>query len=247
MTADEQPSDLALLILEIDLIWGWDQLGRTPDAPSVVIAASADGASMVASMDLPESLTRKLDDVVRRIEAPVTQDAVRDAVTMCESLLRNELGSLKVSSGPSYRADDLQPVASDRPLLLSGNAEHIAAVRNRRPDNWTPDEWGELLAGNSGPWAMLATEERVVAVCHSARLNGLGAEAGTWTDPEFRGRGYAAATTAAWANLLAQQGKHLYYSTSADNVSSQRVAARLGLRRLGWLWKLHAGPEGVEN
>ncbi|WP_066951337.1 GNAT family N-acetyltransferase [Microtetraspora fusca] len=65
-----------------------------------------------------------------------------------------------------------------------------------------------------------------------------GAEAGTWTDPAFRGRGYAAATTAAWAGLLSADCPHLFYSTSADNLSSQRVAGRLGLRAIGRLWKL---------
>ena len=81
-------------------------------------------------------------------------------------------------------------------------------------------------------------DSRVIAICHTARLSDQGAEAGTWTDPEFRGRGYAAVVTAAWANQFAEQRKQLYYSTSADNRSSQQVAARLGLRPLGHLWKL---------
>ncbi|WP_425568158.1 GNAT family N-acetyltransferase [Nonomuraea rubra] len=65
-----------------------------------------------------------------------------------------------------------------------------------------------------------------------------GAEAGTWTSPPYRGRGYAAATTSAWADQL--PGIHLFYSTSADNHSSQRVARRLALRPLGRLWHLTA-------
>ncbi|MFC5826580.1 GNAT family N-acetyltransferase [Nonomuraea insulae] len=82
----------------------------------------------------------------------------------------------------------------------------------------------------------LAGGRQVVAICHSARNTPAGAEAGTWTSPAYRGRGYAAITTAAWAELL--PGIQLFYSTSADNHSSQRVAARLGLRGIGWLWKL---------
>ncbi|MGI5488566.1 hypothetical protein [Microtetraspora malaysiensis] len=48
---------------------------------------------------------------------------------------------------------------------------------------------------------------------------------------------YAAATTAAWADLLSADCPRLFYSTSADNLSSQRVAERLGLRGIGRLWK----------
>ena len=44
--------------------------------------------------------------------------------------------------------------------------------------------------------------------------------------------------TAAWAALTRPSGRHLFYSTSGENVSSQRVAARLGLRPIGWLWQL---------
>ena len=82
--------------------------------------------------------------------------------------------------------------------------------------------------------------DRVVSNCHTPRFNDRGAEAGTWTDPDYRGRGYAAATTAAWASLMAHSDRHLFYSTSADNISSQRVAERLSLPLIGWMWQLRA-------
>lgn len=85
---------------------------------------------------------------------------------------------------------------------------------------------------------MVVDDGRVVSMCHTPRISSAGAEAGTWTDPKFRGRGYAAAATAAWADLLAATSPFLFYSTTADNRSSQRVAERLGLRQIGWLWKL---------
>ena len=81
-------------------------------------------------------------------------------------------------------------------------------------------------------------DDRVVSLCHSARLTDRGAEAGTWTDPDYRGRGYAAAATAAWGSLLASSGRTLFYSTSSDNLSSQRVAERLELPLIGWMWKI---------
>ncbi|WP_285705441.1 GNAT family N-acetyltransferase [Microtetraspora sp. NBRC 16547] len=112
-----------------------------------------------------------------------------------------------------------------------------------RPGNWEPEEWEELVGGGEGaPWSMIIEGDQVVSICHTPRRTSAGAEAGTWTSPAFRGRGYAAATTAAWADLLSTECPHLFYSTSADNHSSQRVAERLGLRHIGWLWKLTRTP-----
>ncbi|MFD0478137.1 GNAT family N-acetyltransferase [Nonomuraea thailandensis] len=161
-----------------------------------------------------------------------------DVLTACRALLGGD--QVTVSGGPSYLVSP--PVRADVAVdvLRSGSAEHVRLVRSLpRPASWEPDEWAELTSGTAGsPWAMVAEDGQVVSICHSARLTPLGAEAGTWTSPAHRGRGYAAATTSAWADQL--PGVHLFYSTSADNHSSQRVAQRLRLRPLGWFWHLTA-------
>jgi predicted GNAT family acetyltransferase len=88
--------------------------------------------------------------------------------------------------------------------------------------------------------------DQVVSICHTPRaMTTRAAECGVWTDPAWRGRGRAAAVTAAWADVLRPSGRRLFYSTDAGNLSSQRVAARLGLRLLGWLWRVaEARQEG---
>jgi hypothetical protein len=48
-----------------------------------------------------------------------------------------------------------------------------------------------------------------------------------------RGGRFAAAATAAWAARPALGDRVRFYSTQASNVSSQRVAQRLGLRLVG--------------
>lgn len=59
-----------------------------------------------------------------------------------------------------------------------------------------------------------------------------------WTLPGARGRGLAGAVVGAWSSQCAGRVPRLYYSTSVDNLSSQRVAERLGLSRIGELWFL---------
>jgi RimJ/RimL family protein N-acetyltransferase len=123
--------------------------------------------------------------------------------------------------------------------VLSGD-QRAEALRKENParSRWSDEEWGLLIDGALGPWAMAVSDGEVVSICHSARLSERGAEAGVWTDADCRGRGYAAAVTAAWAGLLEGSGRTLYYSTSAENLSSQRVAARLGLRGMWGMWRL---------
>jgi hypothetical protein len=80
------------------------------------------------------------------------------------------------------------------------------------------------------PWCAAMVDEIIAALCFAARIGPRGLEAGVYTFPGYRGRGLAAAVTAAWSSLAELGRKTLFYSTSRDNRSSQRVAERLGLR-----------------
>ena len=75
------------------------------------------------------------------------------------------------------------------------------------------------------------TAGRIVSTCVSVRENRTAAEAYVFTDPAFRGRGYAGQVTAAWAHGLQREGKVPFYSHKQDNRASQAVARSLGLRR----------------
>jgi hypothetical protein len=83
------------------------------------------------------------------------------------------------------------------------------------------------------PWCAALDGSDIAAVAFGAGLGPESAEVGVYTVPASRGRGFAAAATAGWASLPALQGRALFYGTSRTNVSSQRVAQRLGLRFLG--------------
>ncbi|SDJ15598.1 GNAT family N-acetyltransferase [Nonomuraea jiangxiensis] len=225
--------DVDLLRIETGVIWRLDDRGRLPGPEELVVGVAADGLTAAVGASVPGPLAARLLDLVAGA-APSPPGTPPAVLARCRELLEADL---TVSGGPSYLVRP--PVRFDAPVevLRSDDPAHARRVRPLRPVGWEPEEWEVLADGGPGaPWAMVVKDDQVVAVCHSARLTSAGAEAGTWTAPAFRGRGYAAATTAAWAGLL--PGIPLFYSTSADNRSSQRVAARLGLRPLGWLWHL---------
>ncbi|MEO3871397.1 GNAT family N-acetyltransferase [Nonomuraea sp. B12E4] len=225
--------DVDLLGIEIGVIWRLDDRDRLPGPEEMVVGVAADGMTAAVGAGVPGPLAARLLDLVAGA-TPSAPGRPPEVLAQCRALLEPDLA---VSGGPSYLVHP--PVRFDAPVevLRSDDPAHARRVRPLRPGVWEPEEWEVLVGGGAGaPWAMAVEDGQVVAICHSARHTPAGAEAGTWTSPPFRGRGYAAATTAAWAGLL--PGTHLFYSTSADNHSSQRVAARLGLRPIGWLWHL---------
>ncbi|WP_020579941.1 GNAT family N-acetyltransferase [Actinopolymorpha alba] len=232
-------SDLELLRTEIETLWGMDDQGRITGSPLLVIAAATDGSqAAVAATRVPELLAAELVATVVGIGAscadPSDQPAAMDA---CQRLLADAGWPVEVTSGPSYLIPPGITFETSARIVLS-NAEDVEVVRHANPGNWEADEWRDLLDGRLGPWAMAVEEDRVISICHTPRCSARGAEAGVWTHPDFRGRGHAAAVTAAWAALMEPTGRRLFYSTSASNHSSQGVAARLVLRPIGWLWIL---------
>jgi predicted GNAT family acetyltransferase len=83
------------------------------------------------------------------------------------------------------------------------------------------------------PWCVALDGDEIASIALAARLGEVGAEVGFYTFPKYRRRGLAAAVTASWASIPSLNKRALFYSTSKSNLSSRRVAARLGLRLIG--------------
>jgi RimJ/RimL family protein N-acetyltransferase len=182
------------------------------------------------------------DDLAAELTA-IDPSAPAPALERARQILETGGRALHQTAGPHFL------VAADTQLeskfhIERSDAASVEALRNANPGGWHPVEWDELLDGRLGPWTMAIDGERVVSICHTPRpLTAHAAECGVGTHPDFRGRGYAAAVTSEWAALLRPSGRHLFYSTDADNLSSQRVARRLNLRTLGWSWHLGLARE----
>ncbi|MBS4201743.1 kasugamycin N-acetyltransferase AAC(2')-IIb [Bacillus sp. FJAT-49732] len=80
------------------------------------------------------------------------------------------------------------------------------------------------------PCIALLEGRRVVSICRSVRITSRAHEAGLETLTGFRGRGYAAAVVAGWAVAVRELGNIPLYSTFWDNIASQSVARKLGMR-----------------
>ncbi len=240
-------TDLELLEIEIETLWVMDRRSRLVEsrgsngrtAPHLVIAASNDGQVAAFGSEVADALAVELQAAVAGGSPSPDPATAPASIARCEQLLTKSLWPVELSAGPSY-AIPVQTAFVSAAEIQRSDGEHTEALRSQLPEraNWSAEDWHLLLDGFFGPWAVATIGGRVMAICHTARLADRGAEAGVWTDPDFRGQGHAAAVTAAWASLLAPSGRHLFYSTAATNLSSQRVAARLNLRLIGWMWKL---------
>jgi hypothetical protein len=121
--------------------------------------------------------------------------------------------------------------------IVRGDSAEGAAMLARFAKLGLPQS--TLAAGFKGvgdfwePWCVAVERDEIAAIAFAARLGDTGAEIGVYTFPNFRARGFAAAVTATWSSMPYLDGRALFYSTARSNRSSQRVAARLGLRMMG--------------
>ncbi|MBV8719414.1 MAG: SET domain-containing protein-lysine N-methyltransferase [Chloroflexi bacterium] len=230
-------SDLELLAIQMDLRWG------SEPGPDLVLACARDGMRARIGEQVPSEVARTLAAEIDGGTSPIEDlGAPPPQLERCRVLLEDALGAavrLAPGSGPRYLIESGVSFHGSAELIRSDSGDPTQ-LQAGNPGNWGADEWQDLLDGRLGPWVIARQNERVISICHTPVANAKAADAGVWTHPEFRGHGHAAATTAEWAALMRQCGRLLFYGTSRTNRSSQRVAARLGLRAIGYLWQLQS-------
>jgi RimJ/RimL family protein N-acetyltransferase len=225
---------------------GLDQHGRIAGQWGATIAAARAGQLLFLGSELPQQLADEVQAAFQAEHQAADPAVAPPALAMCERLLDDPSGPLRRTSGPCYVISGGMRFTSAAELTLS-TSRQLDSVRRSNPGNWLADEWDELIDGAIGPWAIATIGGRDISICHTPRpMTDDAAECGVWTDRDFRGQGHAAAVTAAWASILEPTRRCLFYSTDAANHSSQRVAARLNLRLIGWSWSLAKPRDSTE-
>jgi hypothetical protein len=229
-----------LALIERKFEMSMDGRGRLAGVRGVTIATARGGQAVYIGSDVPDALAPMLVDAVAASLPAPAPDHEPPALERCRRILESCWPRLSLEAGPIY------VIAPDTPSSVRTDIERSDAPLSERlralnPGNWEEDEWNDLLDGTLGPWAMAVVDGKVVSICHTPLpMTEHAAECGVWTAPAARGQGLAAAVTATWAEVLRPSGRILFYSTDAQNLSSQRVAARLRLRLIGWMWSLNA-------
>jgi hypothetical protein len=208
---------------------------RAP-APQLHLAIGAGGAIVRLRDDVDERVAREIQALAAR-ELPVTKpqalprftEDYRQLLGVSEAVNNHHFGVIYSLPHHTRTAEVVMLVSHGTP---SGDALIERIVRHGMPKPLIDAGFVDL-SHFWEPWCVALEGEEIVSLAFAVRLGSRGAELGVNTLPGHRGHGFASAVTAGWSSLPALQHVPLFYATHRDNLSSQRVIARLGLPFLG--------------
>lgn len=170
-------------------------------------------------------------DIRRALELAASEDATAQSgdldvptdPTQYRDILALAAAVEKSWAGPAYWFPNEFPSTAGAVRVTDANAKLLEQLMR----GWLGD------VSLCQPMFALPLDERAVALCCSVRQTAEAHEAGVETVAPYRGRGYAARVTAAWAGAVRAMGRVPLYSTSWQNEASRAVARKLGLIRFG--------------
>ncbi|WP_165422948.1 GNAT family N-acetyltransferase [Ktedonosporobacter rubrisoli] len=121
-----------------------------------------------------------------------------------------------------------------KPSISMATAQRMARLLTltdqEAVDRFEPGEVEYYFHSERRPLVGVIVEGRLLCIAHSSRRTAQACELGIETLPEARRRGYALAATLLWADAVAREGLISFYSASATNTASLRLAAAAGYR-----------------
>lgn len=207
-----------------------DPAASREPAPRFFLGRTRHGHLWRFRADLPDALVRDL----ARLAAAERTGGDLDAPPEREIFFRERLEAFapveQMLAAAAFRFPDPLPgdaaVGPEVVGVTAANAYLLART--------FPRLQGELA--DREPCIAVLVDGRAVAMCCSATLLGPGAaavEASAETLEGFRGRGFAARATAAWARAVAERGLLPLFGASLANRGALGLARRLGLVRYG--------------
>ena len=226
-------TDADLIREHLDVLYTFDHRGRITgsnqftggEVPRFHLARSSRETAWRFRADLHEDIGGQLQELARE-EQPLTQprEPPRHEQAFID-VLRKSAPIESIWRGPAY-AFTQPPDAS--PANIVHIDAHNADLLSAHLDDWLID------VPHRRPFVAAIEDGDAVAVCASVRISRTAHEAGVATAPAFRKRGHAVRAVSAWARAVIAMRAIPLYSTSWDNIASQRVARRLGLKFIGY-------------
>ena len=185
--------------------------------PLFMLVRSSSSCAWAVREDVSYDVATELDRLAR--EEPAIVDLGDEPVHAQRYLALLQKPAIRLSDGPAFEFPDSLNEPSG---VVVVEDERLLEYHFR---GWLP---GEIEAG-CGPVLAIVEGSRPVSICFCARRSEIAAEAGVETAQPYRGKGYAARVTAAWAIAIRNSGRIPLYSTSWTNHASLTVARKLNL------------------
>ncbi|MDG0874911.1 kasugamycin N-acetyltransferase AAC(2')-IIb [Paenibacillus thiaminolyticus] len=207
--------DRNMRLLTLNEPWpGW------PPAPRFFLGRTIEGSALCRIRhDVPEKLAAQLKELC------AAEPIIRDFRTKPRhfeaymSLLHGE----RFTMGPCYLVPDIVPTREIVRITRANSTELLHGGF----------EWLTSEIDYAQPCIALVRDNRAVSICRSVRIASGAHEAGLETLDNYRGKGYAGAVVAGWAQAVREMDAWPLYSTLGENQSSQRVARKLDLSLYG--------------
>jgi hypothetical protein len=220
-------SDVELLDLKIEALFRFDTTGRIvgsneqdpQPAPRLYVGSTGQGRRWHFGPDVSDTLMEGLDRALRQTPAATELTEAGLPLRPLRELLQCGDELPIYSCGPAFRFPESIRQTGTSVRITPANADVLLP---HFP--WTATELPYRL-----PCAAVVVDGVAVSICCSSRNTARAAEAGVDTIEAFRGRGYATAVTALWAQAVRETGRIPIYSTWWDNHASRGVARSLGL------------------
>lgn len=224
-------SDLTLIRMQVDALFVHDAHGQLlrinePDpgqpAPRFFLGRTRMGNLWRTRSDLPPDLAAELERLAA--DEPVLDNPVDPPryITEYTNLLNHHAPLVTTASGPAYYLPELDPPRS----ALTITPQNVGLLQ-------THFSWLLTTLAEYAPVAAVIVAGSAVAICFSSRLTPQAAEAGVYTQAEYRGHGYATDAVRGWAAGVRATGRQPLYSTAWSNTASQAVARKLGAVQYG--------------
>jgi RimJ/RimL family protein N-acetyltransferase len=224
-------NDHDLMRIRADTLFTYDRRGRMlrgneldgRPAPRLFLGYTTGGYVARFGESVPDALVWRVTEIIKN-QPPVEDPRIpTEVLTTVREELERHTPVAAEESGPVYRFPESIERTGEVVQVTEAN---IAVVRTTYP-------WLERELNHWWPCFAVVRDGAAVSVCFSSRIGDKANEAGLDTRPAHRGRGYAAAVTAAWGATIREAGRIPLYSTHWDNLASQGVARRVGLVMFG--------------
>ena len=241
---DQAAEDFRLLALDAETGFVHATNGRilrtgSPDggqAPRVFFAGCAGGTILRIRQDVSDQTAADLEALATAEPPWVDPQALPACLAAMIERLSRDAPAEAAAPALYFQLPKATAFSSDVAIIRSDTPQGGRLLARLARDGMPPHLAAAGFAGLTdfwAPWCAAMAGEDIAALCFAARLGPRGAAVGIYTFPGYRGRGLAAAVTAAWSAMPALAERTLSYSALRTNRSSLRVAERLGLRRFG--------------